>query len=125
MMRVYLAASVGDLEALRRGETLTAATGYAATERLAAEHPDADDDELAYAAMMAAAGDSRGGRRIVVSVDVAADEGADAGVVGVPESVRFSDVVSFHVGATDADDDLGWYATQELPDLLIELRGGA
>jgi hypothetical protein len=48
-----------------------------------------------------------------------------ADVPGEPPSIGIADVVAVHAdpvdlgdGGTDPDDDLGWYATQEIPDLL-------
>ena len=53
-------------------------------------------------------------RRIVVVTDV----------VGEPATISIADVVAVHADPADLpddadpDDDLGWYATQEIPDLL-------
>ena len=82
--------------------------------------PDEDEDSE-YAALMGAADASwqllgRAGRRVVVVADVA-DPGANG-------AVRWREVVAVHADDAergpdaDPDDDLAWYATQEVPDLL-------
>jgi hypothetical protein len=80
---------------------------------------DGESEEQEYAALMAAAADSAdlaggAGRRVVVVADVADPDGA----------VPLRDVVAVHADPTprpagaDPDDDLGWYATQEIDGLL-------
>ena len=80
---------------------------------------DGDSEEQEYAALMAAAAESaellRGaGRRVVVVADVADPDGA----------VPLRDVVAVHADPADRaadadpDEDLGWYATQEIDALL-------
>src|SRR5690606_21550502 len=93
--------------------------GYAATSRLAADYPDAGDEELEYAAMQAAAEDCVGDTAIVIAADLSAAEVEDAGVVAISDALTLSEVASFHVG--DTADDLAWYATQELADLIATL----
>lgn len=72
-----------------------------------------DAEESEYDALMAAADASRalgGARRVVVVVETPA-EGA----------VPMRDVVAVHADTADDagdDDELGWFATQEIPDLL-------
>ncbi|MFC6287902.1 DUF6912 family protein [Nocardioides sp. GCM10027113] len=78
-----------------------------------------DTEEGEYAALMQAAEASRQlldgpGRRVVVVTEV-------AGESAVPDTVALRDVLAVHVDDrddADEDDDLGWYATQELGDLL-------
>ena len=89
----------------------------ASAERFVAE---AEDDDSEYAALMAAADASTAllpggaGRRVVVAAE-AADPDAE---------VAWRDVVSVHVdpaerpAGADPDEDLGWYATQEVAALL-------
>lgn len=75
--------------------------------------PEDDAEESEYDALLAAADASRalgGSRRVVVVVETP-HEGA----------VPMSDAVAVHADTVDdADDDeeLGWFATQEIPDLL-------
>jgi hypothetical protein len=75
-----------------------------------------DSEEAEYAALMAAADASAAlldgpGRRVVLVAEV------PDGAASVP--VRL--VASVHVDTADdadPDDDLAWYATQEIPDLI-------
>jgi hypothetical protein len=75
-----------------------------------------DAEETEYAALMQAAAASREllagpGRRVVVVAEVAR----------LGDAVPLADVVAVHVDDrddADEDDDLAWYATQEIPDLL-------
>lgn len=110
-MRVYLPTTLAGLARLRDDGELPASV-----ERYVA---DGEGEEQEYAALVAAAADSAAlldgpGRRVVVVADVADPDGA----------VPLRRVVAVHadpedrpVGA-DEDEDLGWYATQEIGDLL-------
>lgn len=114
MSRIYLPATRDLLaEWYAAGRIPSSDDGYVA--------PD-DSEESEYAALMTAADAStellagRPGRRVVVVVDL-----PDTGV-GHP--VPFKRVVAVHadladrsVGA-DPDEDLGWFATQEIPALI-------
>ena len=110
-MRVYVPAT---LELLREWHGLGRVPGTA--ERYAA---DGEDEEAEYAALMAAADESATlldgpGRRVVVVGEVD-DPDAD---------VPFRRVRSVHADPADRpadadpDDDLGWYAVQEVDQLL-------
>jgi len=78
-----------------------------------------EDEESEYLALMTAADASAemlggAGRRVVVVAEVPDLAG----------SVAMSRVVAVHADAddfTDADDDLAWFATQEIPDLVAGL----
>lgn len=78
--------------------------------------PPDDDEESEYLTLMSAADASAellggSGRRVVVVAEV-----TDPAAV-----VPLSAVVAVHADVadfTDPDDDLGWFATQEIPDLL-------
>jgi hypothetical protein len=109
--RVYVPTTLAGLARLRDDGSLPASA-----ERYVA---DGDTEEQEYAALMAAAADSADlldgpGRRVVVVADVADADGA----------VPLRDVVAVHAdpedrpGGADPDDDLGWYASQELDALL-------
>jgi hypothetical protein len=110
-MRIYLPTTVAGLGRLRGEGSLPASA-----ERYVA---DGDSEEQEYAALMAAATEAAElldgpGRRVVVVADVADPDGA----------VPLRDVVALHadpedrpVGA-DPDEDLAWFATQELDQLL-------
>ncbi|MDN5851891.1 MAG: hypothetical protein L0K86_03410 [Actinomycetia bacterium] len=120
MTRVYVPVTVEDLRSLAAGGAVSPSTAYAATRALATEYPDADEEELEFAAMMAAAEDCTSDTAIVVAADAEASDDATPGVVVAVADVVLDRVASFHVGPRDAD-ELGWYATQELNDLIDEL----
>lgn len=79
-----------------------------------------DAEESEYAALMTAADASRAllggaGKRVVVVAEVADPAGATGGVA-------LRQVVAVHVDVDEAaedDDDLAWFATQEIPHLLV------
>lgn len=85
--------------------------------------PEGDGEEEEYAALMTAADTSaelvaglRDGqrRRVVVVAETSSDAGA----------VSWREVVAVHVDDhddADPDDDLAWWATQEIGDLLASL----
>ena len=91
--------------------------------------PESDGEEDEYAALMTAAdastarqagdGPGAGGRRVVVVVEV-----GEAPTTG--DRVPWRRVVAVHADTearpadADPDDDLGWFATQEVPHLLAD-----
>lgn len=106
--RVYVPATLSALASyVEQGEV------PAAEERLTA--PD-ESEEAEYATLMAAAAASRerqsgAGRRVVVVAEV----------VDAAAAVPMDRVVAVHLDTdenADDDDDLAWFATQEIPDLL-------
>lgn len=113
MTRVYVPATV---EQLGRWYAAGAVPSEALEE--AFEAPD-DTEEGEYAALMSAADasletlGSAGGRRVVVVVSSSSFA-----------PVGWSEVVAVHADAVDRpagadrDEDLAWFATQEVPDLL-------
>lgn len=119
-MRIFAPATPADLRRLSDDGPIVVAAAYAATPRLAAENPEADDEELAYAVMRAAADDCGDRARIVIAADAEAIETADAGVVHVSGEIALRHVASFHVGAQGGD-ELSWYAAQEVTDLVAQL----
>jgi uncharacterized NAD(P)/FAD-binding protein YdhS len=116
-MRLYLPATVRVLAALRAQGSMPV------TDDVVVAPDDAEDTE--YDALMTAAETSAvlaseldpGERRRVVVV---------AEVEALGSAVAMDDVVAVHADADDVPegvdpddlDDLGWYATQEIPDLL-------
>jgi len=112
-VRVYLPTTMAGLARLRDDGSLPGSV-----ERYVA---DGDSEEQEYAALMAAAAESAellggAGRRVVVVADLADPDG----------DVPLRDVVALHAdpadrpAGADPDDDLGWYAVQELDQLLSE-----
>lgn len=127
-MRVYLPVSWDQLQALTRGG-LDLTVGHAVTDDVRAELPEADEEELEYAACGAAAHDAIAlvtagqPRRVVLAADVTAEPVGNLSEVRLSAPVALSDVAAVLVdaeGATGdlADEDLAWYAVQELPALL-------
>jgi hypothetical protein len=96
-MRVYLGADVADLEALRTGEPLT----------LRPFVPDSEDEQDEFAALSAAAEVGR----VVIAADIDNEF----------QPLTLDRVTSFHVDS-DGTGDLGWYATQEIDQVLDLLR---
>jgi hypothetical protein len=110
-VRVYVPTTAAGLVRLRDDGSLPASA-----ERYVA---DGDGEEQEYAALMAAAAESAellagAGRRVVVVAEVADADG----------EVALRDVVAVHADPADRpadadpDEDLAWYATQELGTLL-------
>jgi hypothetical protein len=143
--RVYVPASWELLAALTSGPVHLPA-GRAVTETVRRELAGSDEEELEYAALQAAAADALGlvvperPRRVVLAVDADVSAG-DISEVTLRSDVALADVAAVHVDGPDAvddvaaaaaapddeslvdralDHDLGWYAVQELPDLLAE-----
>lgn len=143
-MRVYLPASVADLQDPRG---LSARTAYAVTPGLRRALPDEDDEGLEFAAFLAAADASidvceRG--RVVVSADIAgATDGERVAEVAAP-AVPWDRVASIHIddvsdqdcrdqliaaraGDTAAREELGeadllWYDVSERDEIIALLR---
>lgn len=104
--RVYLASSI---QALR--SAVTDGVFPAGGERFLAAGEDEESEYAALAEAAAASADSGADRRVVVVAEVA-DPDAEFGL---------DRVVAVHADAGadhGPDDDLGWYATQEIPDLI-------
>ncbi|CAA9378262.1 MAG: hypothetical protein AVDCRST_MAG32-1567 [uncultured Nocardioides sp.] len=111
MTRAYLPSTLGDLA--RDWEAAGPAAQGAV--RAADESEEAEHEALTAAADVSAArvaGAPDGSRRRVV---VVVESGADL------SAPRWADVAAVHADAdddTDPDDELGWWATQEVPELL-------
>ena len=107
-IRIYLPATLSELAAY-------AAEGSVPDGVTRLTAPD-ETEEAEYATLMEAAALSRErvggpGRRVVVVAEVAAPDAA----------VPMERVVAVHVDVAegaDDEDDLAWYATQEIPDLI-------
>jgi len=143
-VRVYIPSTLALLRQLVQAEGIGPEPFSA---HAAASDVDADLEELEYEAMTAAAVDSLrllgpddAPVRVVVAAEaVVSEDGPDDTAVVVTKPVAFRDVVAVHVDSSDAADDvaaavaspddeslaqrvldheLGWYAVQELPELL-------
>jgi len=110
MSRLYVPATITLLaEWYAAGEIFGADDGFAA--------PD-DTEEGEYAALMSAADASAellggAGRRVVVVVETTVD-----GPVPLRDVVAVHADLSDRPADADPDEDLGWFATQEIPDLI-------
>jgi hypothetical protein len=129
-VRVYLPLTVAGLTALHAAGRIEPAplAAHAVTPAMRAADPGADEEELEYAALMAAAYDSlvliaqtgAEARRVVVAADV---DDADVGVVGgddlslvrVAVEVPLGRCSSVHVDDADADGEVG-IAVARLPE---------
>jgi len=130
-VRVYLPATSGLLAVLReQGRLPGPVRAHAVTGALREGWPEADEESLEYAATMAAAaasaalrGEDDKPRRYVVAVDLPevaplAEEDptlVEAGTEVVLE--RVASILADTEDDADEDDDLAWFATQELPYL--------
>lgn len=136
-VRVYLPLVPAGLAALvTEGRLDGPRRAHAVTQALRAAWPDGDEEEWEYAALMAAGEDSWAARepgdrprRHVVAADVPSveelDDAEDPTLVEVAADVPWKRVAAAHVdpadrpdGAEAPDDDLAWFATQEIADLL-------
>ena len=134
-VRVYVpvtSSMLGDLVA--EGRLSGPLRAHAVTDVLRTDWPEGDDESFEYAALMAAATTSDGlrsatdrPRRYVVAADVPSVvpvPGEDPTLVDVAADVPWKNVASAHVDTADRaegadeDDDLAWFATQEIQHLL-------
>jgi hypothetical protein len=134
-VRVYVPVTSGLLAVLRdEGRLSGPLRAHAVTDELRSAWPEADEESLEYAATMAAAatsaalraGDDRP-RRFVVAADVpdvAPVAGDDPTLVDVAADVVLKRVAAILADPedrpdleADEDDELAWFATQELPYL--------
>ncbi|MFC4785413.1 DUF6912 family protein [Nocardioides sp. MAHUQ-72] len=131
-VRVYVPVTSSTLATLlAEGRLAGPLRAHAVTEALRSDWPDGDEEGWEYAALMAAASDSAAlrvtgdvPRRFVVAADVPACEavpGEDPTLVDVAADVVWKNVASAHVDVADdadEDDDLAWFATQEIQYLV-------
>ncbi len=136
-MRIYLPVTSGDLATLvAEGRLPGPRRGHAVTSALQEGWPEADEDSWEFAAMLAAGEDSwlaRGAedrpRRHVLALDsdrvrvLQEVPELPATAVEVEGDVLLKHVASAHVdaedwvGEVDFDEDLAWFATQEIQHL--------
>lgn len=134
MTRVYLPVAADQLAALVADGSLPGPLrAYAVTEGLRREWPAdlvVDTDDLEYAALMAAADAARvlaeatDGRRRVLAADADAAPDPDGGhpaAVVVAAGLDRARVASAHIDlepVEDPDEDLAWFAPEEIPGLV-------
>lgn len=134
-VRVYIPTS---LDALARyseegGIGPSPVHGHAVTEWLRESWPEANEEEWAYAALMAAADDASASltaedrpRRVVLVAEVKrVTEDRESTAVSVDTAVSMRLMLAVHADTEDVDasvpeslGDLGWFGVQEIPDLL-------
>jgi hypothetical protein len=131
-VRVYVPVTSPVLAALvAEGRLPGPLRAHAVTGALREGWPEADEESWEYAALMAAAADSAAlrqagdlPRRYVVAADVPAADpvaGEDPTLVDVAADVVWKNVAAAHVDTdddADEDDDLAWFATQEIRHLI-------
>ncbi len=134
-IRVYVPLTRDGLaHALAEGRIASPFRAHAVTDALVDAWPEGDEEELAYAAMAAAAYSSwelrtsaDAPRRYVLAVDaesVATVASDDPTEVEVRADLSWQAVASAHVDLEDVreanldDADLAWHATQEIPSLV-------
>lgn len=134
-LRVYVPTTHAGLGALvETGRMPGPLAAHAVTEALRREWPEADDEQAEYAALMAAAATSRElaaatgeRRRTVLAADVADEvvvtviSDVDPTLVTLTADVSWRQVGAALLDAADDaadDDDLAWFATQEIAGLL-------
>lgn len=139
--RVYVPSTIGRLRASVRAGGIGPAPvlAHAVTEDLRSAWPEGSLEDWEYAASSAAASSALGllgpddvQRRVVVAADVPAVVPLTS---GDPTTVEVHDVIPLRMVAAvlvdaetaDAEQELGWYATQEIDGLLSDLgpAGGA
>ncbi len=138
-VRVYVPATLGALEQCveEGGIGPSPVHGHAVTEWLRESWPEASEEEWAYAALMAAAdsaadhladpaaADQRPRRVVVVAEVAGVTEDRESTAVTVDTAISLRLVEAVHADTEDIDPsvpealgDLGWFAVQEIPDLL-------
>ncbi len=141
-VRVYVPASLGSLARFveEGGIGPSPVHAHAVTEWLRESWPEGDEEEWAYAALMAAADDAATGlatsaageadedrpRRVVVVAEVqGVTEDRESTAVTVDAAIALRLVQAVHADTEDIDPaspedlgDLGWFGVQEIPALL-------
>ena len=135
-VRVYIPATLGALARFveEGGIGPSPVHAHAVTEWLRDSWPEANEEEWAYAALMAAADDSAAllgeedrPRRVVVVAEVArVTEDRESTEVSVDAAIALRLVEAVHADTEDVDPafredlgDLGWFGVQEIPGLLV------
>ena len=134
-VRVYVPASMGSLAQFAEdgGIGPSPVHAHAVTAWLRESWADGNDEEWEYAALMAAADEAAAAltdedqpRRVVLVAEVeSAIEDPESTEVTVDSAIGMRLVEALHVDTTDVDlsvpaslGDLGWFAVQEIPELL-------
>jgi hypothetical protein len=131
--RVWVPATTALLARWSAAGEVPAGQGHAVTSALRQQWPDGEDEEWEYAVLLAAAEEAASlleapGRRVVVVVETGDVRELEGTRVEFGEPAAWRRVKAVHadpVGAriqpgapAEGEADLGWYAVQEVPDLL-------
>ncbi len=134
-VRVYVPCTLAELAgyAADGGIGPSPVRAHAVTEWLRSSWPEAQEDEWEYAALMAAADDAGAAlreadevRRVVLVAEVervTEDRESTAVSVDAPIAMRLvqavqADTADLDLGSSEDAGELGWFAVQEIPDLL-------
>ncbi len=141
-VRVYVPLTLAQLERLVADRALPAPLpAHAVTAALRAAWPDGDQEQWEYAAMAAAAVDALRARpaddpprRLVVAADADVVTEGEGTAVTLVEGLTWARVAALHADAQDlparllddpetaAEEDLPWFARQEVDGVLRDLR---
>jgi hypothetical protein len=139
MTRCYLPADRDQLSQIIEDHGVSLASGHGVTDWLRAAWPEADEEDLEYAALMAAASESADrvgsgksletGNRIVIVVDaVVLSQADDSTALEIQIPVPWHRILAIQADpdpirlADEAEIDLGWFANQEAIDLLERIN---
>lgn len=133
-VRVYVPTTSRALaELVREGRWTGPVRAHAVTEALRSEWPDAEEESYEFAVLLTAGEESwtlraegdRPRRHVVVAeVSAAEPVAGELTLVEIAGDVTWKRVASAHVdtedwtSTPDFDEDLAWFATQEIPDLV-------
>ena len=131
--RVWVPATVALLATWSAAREVPAGKGHAVTTALQEQWPEAGDEEWEYAVLLTAVEEAATlldapGRRVVVVIETDTVRELEGTGVAFPDPVPWRRVAAVHADPGDArvppgasvedEADLGWYAVQEVPDLL-------
>ena len=115
-MRAYLAMGLSEVRDFYAQKTFTPANVYAPTIKFITENPQLDDEEAEYEISMIAARNSDG---YVIALEIADKQISQhlEETIILNAEVIWENVEALFV-YDSADDELTWYATQEISDYL-------
>lgn len=115
-MRAYLALSIQELQGFYAQKEFTPEIVYAPTIKFITENPELDEEEAEYEISMIAARKSGGYVIAIEVIDIQISEHLAETVV-LANPVNWESVEALFVYDSN-DDELAWYATQEIGDYL-------
>ena len=115
-MRAYLAMGLSEVRDFFTQKTFTPATVYAPTIKFITENPELDDEEAEFEISMMAARNSDGYVIALEIEDKQISQHLEETII-LNTKVNWENVEALFV-YDSADDELTWYATQEIGDYL-------